>query len=768
MTHWLLPPQPHIPPALLDFTGDPFLAQLLAQRGITTVEQTRAFLDPGIYRPAPPEILPDMEQAVARLNRAIERQELICVWGDFDVDGQTATALLLSTLQSLGAKVRSYIPNRLTESHGMKLPALRRLIAQGVQVILTCDTGIAEHETIAAAQSAGVEVIVTDHHDLAETLPPALAVVNPKRLPPQHPLRELPGVGVAYKLAEGLYQSCQRAAASETLLDLVALGIVADVAQQVGDTRYLLQKGLLALRQTTRLGLQTLIESARLTPEGLTEEHIGFWLSPRLNALGRLGDANLAVELLTTGDLTRARIIALQLEALNDRRKMLTDRVVAQALSQLEDTPLLADYNALVLAAADWHPGVLGLAASRLIDQFGKPTILLALPPDESLARGSARSVPGCDIYQALKSQAHLLANFGGHPQAAGLALAAEAIPAFRRGLSAALAGCQTTAPQTMTLDAVVEWSQVSPELLASINRLAPFGAGNPRVRLGCTGLTLVDEAAFGKTGAHKRLAVKDAAGLIREIIWWGGASHPSPQGTFDLAFTLSPDDFNGSGLQIEWLAAREWTPAPVVPKTEFTDWRQAENPISNLQSLYAPRTTHHVIAPLLWSEGISLPSLPSLPRHHLSPAETLVVWTAPPGQDIYRQALAQVKPRQIVLVGQPSPFDTLPAFMQQLLGLVKYALTHKEGEVNLEELAAALGHRPATARLGLDWLVAQGKLSIYADEGEIVALRPAQRPPALEESLIKKLLQTALSETAAYRRFFREASLSALQIGTG
>ncbi|MCQ3980274.1 MAG: single-stranded-DNA-specific exonuclease RecJ, partial [Anaerolineae bacterium] len=232
MSHWLLPPQPHIPPALLEFTGDPFLAQLLAQRGLATVEQARAFLDPENYRPAPPEALPDLEQAVARLNQAIERQGSICVWGDFDVDGQTATALLVSTLQSLGAKVRYYIPNRLTESHGMKLPALRRLIAEGIQVILTCDTGIAEHEVIAAAQSAGVEVIVTDHHDLAETLPPAQAVVNPKRLPPQHPLRELPGVGVAYKLAEGLYQSRQRAAESETLLDLVALGIVADVARQ--------------------------------------------------------------------------------------------------------------------------------------------------------------------------------------------------------------------------------------------------------------------------------------------------------------------------------------------------------------------------------------------------------------------------------------------------------------------------------------------------------------------------------------------------------
>lgn len=755
MTHWLVSPQPDIPAELLEFAGDPFLAQLLAQRGLTTVEQARAFLNPDAYHPAPPEALPDMDLAVNRLLQAIKRQEVIYIWGDFDVDGQTATALLVSTLRDLGAKVRFYIPNRLAESHGIKLPSLRRILADGTGVILTCDTGIAEHEAIAVAQAAGVEVIVTDHHDLAETLPPARAVINPKRLPPDHPLRELPGVGVAYKLAEGLYQACGRSSASEALLDLVALGIVADVAQQTSDTRYLLQKGLAVLSRTPRLGLQLLIESAKLAVERLTEAHIGFWLAPRLNALGRLGDANLAVELLTTSDLTRARIIALQLEALNDRRKLLVDRVVVQALGQLEDTPSLAEYNAIVLAAADWHPGVLGIAASRLIDQFGKPAILLALRPDEPLARGSARSVPGCDIHQALKTQAHLLHSFGGHPRAAGLALAPDNIAAFRRGLSAALDGCRPDQENIITLDALVELPQISPELLASIQRLAPFGEGNPPVRLGCTGLHVAEEKVFGKTSSHKRVVIRDAAGFLQEIIWWGGAAEPSPQGTFDLAFTLSPDDFNGGGIQVEWLAAREWMPAPAIIKPEFIDWRQVGHLQSKIENLKSK---------ILWSEGFTLPNLSPRPRHQLAPAETLVIWTAPPGQDIYQQALQAVKPRHIFLVGQPSPFDTLTAFIRQLLGLIKYALTHKEGEVNLDELAAALGHRTATVRLGIDWLAVQGKLSIYADEGDILVLRPAHRPPRPEAGAVENLLQAALAETAAYRRFFREASLTALQ----
>jgi hypothetical protein len=259
---------------------------------------------------------------------------------------------------------------------------------------------------------------------------------------------------------------------------------------------------------------------------------------------------------------------------------------------------------------------------------------------------------------------------------------------------------------------------------------------------------------------------VRDAAGFLQEIIWWGGAAETSPQGTFDLAFTLSPDDFNGGGIQVEWLVAREWIPAPVVAKPEFVDWRRIENPVSHLISHISnrQRSTVNSQFSMVWSEGLTLPNLAPLPRHQLAPAETLVVWTAPPGQDIYQQALQAVKPRYIFIVGQPSPFETLPAFIKQLLGLIKYALTHKEGEVNLDELAAALGHRAATVRLGIDWLAVQGKLSLYADEGDILVLRPDQRPPRSEAAAVETLLQAALAETAAYRGFFREASLAALQ----
>ena len=270
-------------------------------------------------------ICPIWLRAADRLYRAVTRGEKIIVWGDFDADGQTATTLLVSLLRDLQADVAFYIPQRLTESHGIKLEPLKRQLEQHGNVLLTCDTGIAEHEAIAFAKSQGVTVLVTDHHDLPDELPPADALINPKRLPSTHPLRSLPGVGVAFKLAQHLWQLAGEPDRADEYLDLVALGIVADVAELTADTRYLLQRGLDRLRHTQRLGLQAILTLAKIDAANFSAEHIGFGLGPRLNALGRLGDANLAVELLTTTNLTRARILASQLEGLNNQRKSLMD-----------------------------------------------------------------------------------------------------------------------------------------------------------------------------------------------------------------------------------------------------------------------------------------------------------------------------------------------------------------------------------------------------------------------------------------------------------
>ena len=337
---WIEPQDVIVPePLAMAVGGHPLVAETLARRGLRDPRTAMAFLDPSAYTPSPPAELPGMERAAQRVLAAIDRQEPICVWGDFDVDGQTSTTILVSTLRALGAPTTYHIPIRSTESHGVNIPNLQKVIDGGARLLLTCDTGIAAHEAVTYARERGVDVIITDHHDLPPTLPDAYAVVNPKLLPDGHSLRELPGAGCAFKLAEELLGRAGRPELVTSLLDLVALGIVADVARQTGDTRYLLQRGLQELRLAQRLGLRLMIETAGLDAERLTEEHIGFELGPRLNALGRLDDANAAVELLTTQDLGRARILVTTLEGLNARRKLLCDQVFQAAQSQIERDP---------------------------------------------------------------------------------------------------------------------------------------------------------------------------------------------------------------------------------------------------------------------------------------------------------------------------------------------------------------------------------------------------------------------------------------------
>ena len=410
--------------------GHPLVATLLARRGIATPEAARAFLDPGCYTPRPPTDLPGMDAAVRRILAAIAAREPIGVWGDFDVDGVTAATVLQESLLAAGALVQwVHIPGREGEGHGVHKPTLEAIAGQPVRLVITRATGITSPAALTWAAGQGLDVIVTDHHLPESHLPPATAIVTPRFLPPEHPLAGLPGVGVAYLLGRAVMEArgVGDAAAS---LDLVALGIVADVAPQRDDVRYLLQRGLVALRLNRRPGLQALLESASVDAGALNEETIGFALAPRINALGRLAHAQAAVDLFTTQDLSRARALAAQMESLNAQRQLLCSQVTAGALAQLERDPALLDEPVLVLGHATWPAGVVGIVAARLVERFGRPAIILTTPPGEP-ARGSARSVAGVDISAAIAAHRELLDSFGGHPMAAGLSLPADRLLSF-------------------------------------------------------------------------------------------------------------------------------------------------------------------------------------------------------------------------------------------------------------------------------------------------------------------------------------------------
>ena len=739
------------PASLADFVGGhDLVAQYLARNGITTVAGARRFLSPEQYSPASPDELPDIDRAVDRLGRAIRDRERILVWGDFDADGQTSTALLYSALKRRGARVRYHVPNRFKEGHGVHLPTLKRKLDDGVELLLTCDTGVSAHDAINYAGERAVDTIVTDHHALPETLPAAVAVINPRRLPAGHPLLELPGVGVAYKLIEALNGGDD----SEYLLDLVALGIVADVMVQVDDTRYLLQRGLERLRENQRLGLKAILERAGIAAAELNESDIGFAIAPRLNALGRLADANPAVELLTTDDWLRARILANSLEGLNQRRKFLSNQVYESAIAQIEAAPWLLDYAALVLSHDDWHSGVIGIVAGRLVEEFGIPVVLIATP-DET-GRGSARSVASVDITAALGRAASHLGRYGGHSMAAGLSLPAERVYQFRRALSRAVREIAGDAPMTPTLaiDGYLDLADISLGLTADFERLAPFGNGNPPLTLATRNLKVASRRGLGRRGEHLQVEVEDEQGRRQRVIWWRGASADLPRGRFDLAYTLRTSLYKGEReALVEWLDCRPLSAAPIelereAPTYELLDKRQSADPQADLA-----KARSRFPGALVWAEVLRVDG--SVDRLGLRMSETLIVGTVPPSDEVWSAALATVNPERLIVFGSRPPTEKMRDFLARLAATVKYAVNQRDGFAGLEELAAALGERERSVQVGLQVLRALGKLDYQVRASGEYQMKLADAEPIDQLAALQKRLRLLLQETRAYRNYW-------------
>ncbi|MBL7162260.1 MAG: single-stranded-DNA-specific exonuclease RecJ [Anaerolineales bacterium] len=786
MKTWLEPLEISIPNPLQEsIGGHPLVAQTLTRRGITDPDSARAFLDPDHYTPTPASELPGLTEAADHVERAIRAGETILVWGDFDVDGQTSTTLLVEALRELGAEVTYYIPIRATEGHGIKVEKLAEILTPNPltpTLLLTCDTGISEHEAIDYAKSRGLAVVITDHHDLPPTLPEADAIVNSKLLPAGHPLSTLPGVGVAYKLVEELLDRRPRTEdrspvsrpPSEKHLDLVALGIVADVALQTGDARYLLQRGLEALRRTQRLGLQTLFKSAELIPDQLTEESIGFSIGPRLNALGRLSDANPIVEFLTTDDAGRANIITTQLEGLNNKRRLLTDQIYQAALSQIEKEPELLNFAALVLSHPQWPAGVIGIVASRLVERFNKPTILLSAPDGEP-ARGSARSVEGIHITEAIAAQSEMLLGFGGHPMAAGLSINPERIPDFRQSLSrtirATIADADAFPGPSLSIDAYIPLAALSLDFVDDLERLGPFGAGNPPLTLACRDLKLVSHTPIGRAQQHLRLVVEDQDGVNQEFLWWRGAENELPKSTFDLAFKVRTNTFRGAQrVQAEWLDFRlsaGTTPevVPEAPSLDVVDYRGETHPLALLDRLKAQGDI------LLYTEGGAKLRLRGRGRNHLelAPAEKLILWTPPAGPRELQTVLDTVSPQVVYLFGVDPGLDEPGEFLERLTGLVKHTLRAKDGLAHLPTLAAVMAHREATVRVGLAWLEEKGHIVVErvergAGSGEIQLRAGGEPGHALND--VAMTLKGLLDETAAYRSYFNKVDAKTLLKG--
>ena len=552
------------------------VARLLICRGLDDPARAREFLDPKLAQLRDPGDLPGVPAAVERIARAIAARERIVVYGDYDVDGMTATSLLVQCLRLLGADAGYYVPHRLDEGYGLNHEALRTLAAQGAKLVITVDCGIASAAEAATARAIGLDLIITDHHEFGPVLPDAAAIVHPRLPGSAYPFAGLSGAGVAFKLAWAL---CQQASGAKKVgepmrnfllsaVGLAALGTVADMVPLIDENRVLVQHGLASLKERPGLGLAALMRLAELQQKPrLATDDLGFVLAPRLNAAGRLGQAQLAVELLITTAPERATALAEYLNELNNSRQSLERSIYLAALKQAQQHFDAENDAALVLAERGWHPGVIGIVAGRLVDKFHRPVILVAL--DELGVKpgvGSARGVPGFNLHEALAACTHHLLSHGGHAAAAGLKIEDGKLDDFRADFCQCVAEAIALEQRVaeLAIDAEVSFAELTLSVLNQIERLAPFGQHNPRPLLCTSGVTLVGPPRrIG--GGERHLSLKLAQGgvALRAVAFGGGewadelAAAPGP---LSVAFHPIINEFRGRRsveLQLaDWRAA--------------------------------------------------------------------------------------------------------------------------------------------------------------------------------------------------------------------
>ena len=520
---------------------DPFLALLLTARGLTDEAEAEAFLSAEI-QDFDPFSLADMEKAVERIAAAMENFERVAVFGDYDADGVTSTALLYSYLVSQGANVEYRIPDRMREGYGISCAAVRELAESGVRLIVTVDNGIAALQEVALAKELGVDVVITDHHTPGEQLPDAVAVVNPHRKDCPSEFKAFAGVGVAFQLVCALEGDCD--AVLHSYADLLAIGTLADVVPLIGENRAFVKKGIRRINAGARPGIEALKAVAGVADRPLTASNVAFTLAPRINAAGRIGSAETALQLLLCDNEQDAIELANETDILNKQRQAIETKISAEAIRQIEENPTVKYASVLVVSGEGWHPGVIGIVAARLTSQYGKPAVVITT--DGDTGKGSCRSIPGFSVYDALQSCETILTHFGGHPGAAGLGIATENIPALRDALDAYAKTAGLPFAQ-MHLDCKLNPAYINLTLLNSLSALEPCGCNNPVPTFGLYKLTLCAVKPVGE-GKHLRLTFKKGATELSAMLFSTTLGEfPYRIGdTVDLAVQIEKNVFRG------------------------------------------------------------------------------------------------------------------------------------------------------------------------------------------------------------------------------
>jgi single-stranded-DNA-specific exonuclease len=527
-------------------------AQLLLNRGIQTPEAAHSFLSPSLDDLPDPFLLPDAEKAAERLKQALNKKEKIAVHGDYDGDGVTSAALWTRLLQTLEADVTVHVPHRKRDGYDMRSKFVAQAKADGASLIVTTDCGIQRSKEVEEAREAGIDVIITDHHEPGEELPKAVAVVNPHRKDSKYPFQTLAGVGVAFRTGEALIRHLGMPVDKyrRAYIDLAAIGTITDVMPLVSDNRVFAKFGLEQLGQTRKLGLRALITNARLGARPLTTRDVGFGIGPRLNAIGRMDDSRVALDLLLTRDAGEAAELSSRLEKANSERRTEQDRIFIEAMAEVDHKDF-SQIACLVISGTGWNSGVIGIVASKLVERYHRPTVLISLDEATGLGRGSARSIKPFDLFHAISACGEHLIEFGGHSHAAGLSLQTSSLHAFRDAMNL-IASTKLSAEDlvpTINADLELPAGQVTLALLNELAMFEPWGCANEEPAIVSRNVSVLDVRRIGKEQNHLKMLVRSDALNPTDCIMWGAgdlAGTLSPGMNLDICYRPQINEFNG------------------------------------------------------------------------------------------------------------------------------------------------------------------------------------------------------------------------------
>ncbi|MFP4198078.1 MAG: single-stranded-DNA-specific exonuclease RecJ [Halanaerobium sp.] len=742
---------------LVEYLKNRELALLAQKRGLDSKEKLIQFIEPEKYTPLELRDFPQIMEIVDFILEHIQKGSRILIYGDYDVDGISSTSILVGALSRLSDQISYHIPDRFKEGYGLNQEVLASYQDE-IDLVISCDCGISNYDEVKFAKEAGMDFIVTDHHDLPDELPPADYVISPRLLPEDHQGYWLPGAGMAYFLIKAVFKKSGKKGEEKDFLDLLLLAIIADVVPLKGENRYLFKTGLKELQNTERIGLKALYNELDINPLEINEKTLGFQIGPLLNSAGRIDSAEKGLKLLLADDKSKAAGLAAELNQINQHRKEISQKIYLELEKEMKPE----QRKAVVSYDSDWHQGVIGIAAGRITENYQVPAVLMTSNQQSELITGSARSIEGININNLIAECSDLLEKHGGHAAAAGFSLKKDRLEKFKLRLQRLIDQKLEEIDSELELEADLnlELAEVTEDFYQGLRLFAPFGEANPEPLFYLESDILSSREI--SAGRHKRLVLGTETDKITALWWWAGELENNYRQQF--ACRLTENIYRGSrSLQLEIKAL-----APLKEKSrevknqqsikrqlKILDWRQKD--ISQLEA-GAENTVY-------FAEGLKeYNHYPLINRNYYREAENLILITIPPSLAHLKEILLLTAAEKLILVNNNDQNLTVNSFIKRLLSLIKYCLQQENGIFNLEQAALALAAEEIAVKRGLEFLRAEAMISYeYISYQELLITKGGTKDQGkanLSSSSLKKLLK----ESSAFRRFIKNKDIEKIE----